>query len=112
MPPLMEMPPPQPAQVGQPGPPPGGPSDGAPQGSQEQGALQMATQHLMEAEQALRAAARVKPELAGIVDNFINQVKPQAGQVLFGSGQGQQSGPQPGIGALLTSGATGLNTQP
>lgn len=111
MPSQLEQPPPLAADTGKPGPPDAslGGMVGGPQGSQEQGAVQLATQHLMEAEQSLRAAARVKPELAGIIDAFINQMRPQAGQILFGAGQPQA--PQPGIGSLLTSGATGLNTQ-
>lgn len=106
----LELSPPQPAQVGQPGPPPqaslnqmtGGQQGGDQQGDQS---LQIVTQHLAEAEQALKAAARVKPELSSIVDKFVNEVKPQAGQILFGS-QPQQA-PQQGIGALLASGMQG-----
>lgn len=51
----------------------------------------------MEAEQALTAAAQIKPELAGIVSAFINTVKPQAGQILFGSGTGASMQPQPSM---------------
>ncbi len=97
--------PPQPAQVGQPGPPPG-PMQGL-VGDQANGpdqSLQLVTQHLMEAEQALQAAAKIKPELSAIVDKFVNEVKPQAGQILFGQGQQQQQ-PQPNLMGMLAGGA-------
>lgn len=68
--------------------------------------IQIVTQHLMDAEQALRAAARVKPELSALVDKFVNEVKPQAGQILFGGGNQPASQPMPGMGALLASAAT------
>jgi hypothetical protein len=54
----------------------------------------------MEAEQALQAAAKIKPELSAIVDKFVNEVKPQAGQILFGQGQ-QQQPPQPSLQGLV-----------
>ena len=101
-------PPPQPSQVGQPGPPPQGPMQGL-VGDQQNGAdqsLQLVTQNLMEAEQALQAAAKIKPELSAIVDKFVNEVKPQAGQILFGGGQPQQ--PQPNLMGMLAGGAPGL----
>jgi len=103
--------PPQPTQVGQPGPPPSGPMQGL-VGDQANGtdqSLQIVTQHLMEAEQALQAAAKIKPELSAIVDKFINEVKPQAGQLLFGGGQPQ---PQPSLMGILAGGAGPLNSQP
>lgn len=99
--------PPQPAQVGQPGPPPQSPMQGL-VGDQANGAdqsLQLVTQHLMEAEQALQAAAKIKPELSAIVDKFMNEVKPQAGQILFGQGQQQQ--PQPNPMGMLVGAAQG-----
>jgi hypothetical protein len=115
----LEQPPPPPAQVGQPGPPPsasqlaGDPS--SPQGGGDQ-SIQLVTQHLMEAEQALQAAVRIKPELAGIVEKFTNEVKPQAGQILFGRGAqagAAGSGGAPPIGtAMLASGAPGLGQRP
>lgn len=114
MPSQLEQPPPLPDQVGSPGPPPDATLQGMvgqQQGSQEQGAVSMAAKHLQEAEQALKAAAAVFPGLVSLVDGYINNFKPQAGQILFGQGgsQGQPPTPQPGIGSLLTSGATGLN---
>lgn len=100
-------PPPQPAVVGQPGAPPSSPMQGL-VGDQSNGAdqsLQLVTQHLMEAEQALQAAAKIKPELSAIVDKFVNEVKPQAGQILFGGGQQQQQQPQPSLMGMLAGGA-------
>jgi hypothetical protein len=81
-------------------------------GDQSNGAdqsLQLVTQHLMEAEQALQAAAKIKPELSGIVSKFINDVKPQAGQILFGAGGGQSqpSQPQPNLMGMLAGPAQG-----
>ena len=79
-------------------------------GDQQNGAdqsLQIVTQHLMEAEQALQAAAKIKPELAGIVDKFVNEVKPQAGQILFGAGQPQSQAPQPSLMTMLAGPAQG-----
>lgn len=102
-------PPPPPATVGQPGAPPTSPMQGL-VGDQANGAdqsLQLVTQHLMEAEQALQAAAKIKPELAGIVDKFVNEVKPQAGQILFGGGQQPQQ-PQPSLMGMLAGGAPGM----
>lgn len=105
--------PPQPAGGGGSAAPPlqtmAGGAGGNPSGPDQ--SIQIVTQHLMEAEQALRAAARIKPELAGIVDAFVSQVKPQAGQILFGA-QPPQQNVQPGLGSLLTSGAKALNLQP
>lgn len=103
---VLNGPPPQPAQVGQPGPPSGPPGSmsglvGQPQGDQS---LQLVTQHLMEAEQALQAAAKIKPELSAIVDKFVNEVKPQAGQILFGGGSQPQQ-PQPNLMGMLAGGA-------
>ncbi len=118
MPPTLEQPPPLSAQPGQPGPPPqpslgglAGQDQGNQQGDQS---IQIVAQHLMEAEQALQAAAKIKPELSAIVDKFVNEVKPQAGQILFGSGQGQQPQPgmQPDLSSLLTSGASSLSNKP
>jgi hypothetical protein len=106
--------PPQPAGGGGSAAPPLQTMAGAPPGnpSGPDQSVQLVTQHLMEAEQALRAAARIKPELAGIVDNFVNTVKPQAGQILFGGGQPPQQA-QPGLGTLLASAASrSINTQP
>src|SRR5215831_10523664 len=82
------MPPPPPEQVGQPGPPSLQGLAGEPQGGGGDQGLQIVTQHLMEAEQSLLQAAKLKPELNVIVEKFINEVKPQAGQILFGSGTG------------------------
>lgn len=103
-------PPPPPATVGQPGAPPTSPMQGL-VGDQQNGAdqsIQLVTQHLMEAEQALQAAAKIKPELAGIVDKFVNEVKPQAGQILFGAGQPQSSAPQPNLMGMLAGPAQGM----
>jgi len=64
----------------------------------------------MEAETALQAAARIKPELSTIVDKFINEVKPQAGQILFGGGAqagAAGSGGSPPIGLGMIAG--GMN---
>lgn len=102
-------PPPQPATIGQPGAPPTSPMQGL-VGDQQNGAdqsLQLVTQHLMEAEQALQAAAKIKPELSGIVSKFINDVKPQAGQILFGGGQQQSPQPQPNLMGMLAGPAQG-----
>lgn len=103
-------PPPQPAQIGQPGAPPSSPMQGL-VGDQQNGAdqsLQLVTQHLMEAEQALQAAAKIKPELSGIVSKFINDVKPQAGQILFGGGQqSQPQQPAPNLMTMLAGPAQG-----
>jgi hypothetical protein len=72
----------------------------------------------MEAEQALQAAARIKPELSTIVDKFVNEVKPQAGQILFGGGQqagaaGSGGTPPIGISGLMGSGMSpGMNMRP
>lgn len=119
MPSPLELAPPQPSQVGQPGAPPqpslqglaGGQAGPGPQGDQS---LQIVTQHLMEAEQAIRAAIRIKPELSGVLEGFLNNVKPQIGQILFGGGQ--QQPPQmgaPGMGSLMASAARpSLSSQP
>lgn len=111
MPSPLEMPPPPPSQVGTPGPPTLQGLAGDQQQPQSQGdqSLQIVTQHLMEAEQALQAAARIKPELSAIVDKFVNEVKPQAGQILFGggaqAGAAGSGGNMPvGIGGLMASG--------
>jgi len=111
MPPMMlDGPPPAPAMgAGSAAPPQasldqlGGP--GASQGQDQ--SIQIISQHLMTAEQELRAAARIKPELAGVLDQWITQMKGQIGQILFGS----QPQPQGG-GGLMTSGANSLNIQP
>src|SRR5262249_9057405 len=87
----LELAPPQPAQPGQPGPPPqpslqglaGGPANGSPQGDQS---LQIVTQHLMNSQQELEAAIRIKPELSTVLENWLNNIKPQIGQILFGGG--------------------------
>lgn len=100
--------PPQPAQIGQPGPPPSPSMQGMVGSGQNGGdqSLQLVAQHLMDAEQALQAAAKIKPELSTIVDKFVNEVKPQAGQILFGNGQQQQQQPQPNpMGMLVGAGA-------
>jgi hypothetical protein len=84
-------------------------------GDQANGAdqsLQLVTQHLMEAEQALQAAAKIKPELSAIVDKFVNEVKPQAGQILFGAGQQQAQQPQPTLMGMLAGGAGPMSSQP
>lgn len=69
----------------------------------------------MEAEQAIRAAIRIKPELSGVLEGFLNNVKPQIGQILFGGAQ-QQQAPQmgaPGLGTLMASAARpSLSSQP
>lgn len=112
MPPPLEMPPPPSGQVGTPGPPTlqGLAGDqGQQQPSQGDQSLQIVTQHLMEAEQALQAAARIKPELSALIDKFINEVKPQAGQILFGGGAqagaaGSGSAMPVGISGLMASG--------
>lgn len=98
--------PPQPAQIGSPGPLPQSPMQGlvGDQGNGPDQSLQLVTQHLMEAEQALQAAAKIKPELSAIVDKFVNEVKPQAGQILFGGGQPQQQ-PQPNLMSMIAGGA-------
>jgi hypothetical protein len=62
----------------------------------------------MEAEQALQAAAKIKPELAAIVDKFVNEVKPQAGQILFGAGTQPQMQPQPSLMGMLAGPAQGM----
>lgn len=63
----------------------------------------------MEAEQALQAAAKIKPELAAIVDKFVNEVKPQAGQILFGQGsQPQMQPPQPSLQGLVAGAGQGM----
>lgn len=117
MPSPLEMPPPPPAGgAGSPGAPPqpslGGlaGSQGPPQPGGGDQSLQIVTQHLMEAEQALQAAARIKPELSAIVDKFVNEVKPQAGQILFGGGAqagaaGSGNSPPMGLGMI----AGGMN---
>ena len=71
----------------------------------------------MEAEQALQAAARIKPELSAIVDKFINEVKPQAGSILFGGGAqagaaGSGGSPPVGLGMLATGVSPGQNMRP
>lgn len=107
----LESPPPPSGPVGTPGsassPPPtlaslsgGGPAQ-PPDAS-----LQIVTQHLMEAEQALQAAAKIKPELSGVVATFINSVKPAVGQILFGGGTGPQPGALPAGGAAPAPGST------
>jgi hypothetical protein len=122
MPSPLEMPPPPPSQVGQPGPPSlqglaGDQGQGQQPGQGDQ-SLQIVTQHLMEAEQALQAAARIKPELSSIVDKFINEVKPQAGQLLFGGGTqagaaGSGGMPPSNIGGLMASGmGPAMNARP
>lgn len=120
MPPALEMPPPPPAQVGQPGPPSqpsiqGLAGEPQPQAGGGDQSLQIVTQHLMEAEQALQAAARIKPELAAIVEKFVNEVKPQAGQILFAGGQqGPGAGLQPPLpGSMVMGGmGPGMNMRP
>ena len=62
----------------------------------------------MEAEQSLQAAAKIKPELSAIVDKFVNEVKPQAGQILFGGGQQSQMQPAPSLMGMLAGGAPGM----
>jgi hypothetical protein len=103
-------PPPQPAVVGQPGtqssPPPGDPT--AASGDQS---LQLVTRHLMEAKQSLQEASKIKPELAALVDKFVNEVEPQAGQILFGGGQQSQM-PQPSLMGMLAGGAGPMSTHP
>lgn len=112
MPSPLEMPPPPPAGgAGSPGPPPQ-PSlqglagqQGPPEPGQGDQSLQIVTQHLMEAEQALEAAARIKPELSTLLDKFRNEVKPQAGQILFGGGAragaaGSGNTPPMGLGMI------------
>jgi hypothetical protein len=114
----LEQPPPPSGPVGSPGSsaPPPSLSGLAGQGSPQPGdqSIQLVTQHLMEAEQALTAAAQIKPELAGIVTAFINTVKPQAGQILFGGGTGASMQPplppSPGpaggmMGGMMAGGA-------
>lgn len=113
--------------VGQPGPPPQASVQGLAQGqgANPQGpqggdqSLQIVTQHLMTAEQELQAAIKIKPELSAVLDAFLNNVKPQIGQILFGGGNGgpgQPGAPQPppaGIGSsLLASAARGISAQP
>jgi len=101
-------PPPQPTPVGQPGSasqPPPGVNPSAAGGDQS---LQLVTQHLMEAEQALQAAAKIKPELSAIVDKFVNEVKPQAGQILFGGGNQPQLQPQPSLMGMLAGAGQGM----
>lgn len=61
----------------------------------------------MNAENELMAAARIKPELSAIIDKFRNEVKPQAGQLLFG--QGQPAQPQPSLMGLLAGAGTGMS---
>lgn len=65
----------------------------------------------MTAEQEIQAAIRIKPELSGILDNFLNNIKPQIGQILFGGGQ-QPQPPTAGMGNLLASAARGISAQP
>jgi hypothetical protein len=118
---VLDNPPPPPSQVGSPGPPPQASLQGlageqqGQQGGQDQ-SIQIVTQHLMEAEQALQAAARVKPELSAILDKFVSEVKPQAGQILFGAGQpnaGSGGSPPVGISPLMASGmGGGMNMRP
>ena len=113
------MPPPPPAQAGTPGPPPspslqGLAGQGQPQPGGGDQSIQLVTQHLMQAEQELQAAARIKPELSAILEKFSNEVKPMAGQILFGQGQGQGGQQPPGgsppgnpsMGGLMASGAS------
>jgi len=113
----LEMPPPPPAGgPGTPGPPSLGGLAGNAQNPGGDQSIQIVTQHLMEAEQALQAAARIKPELSAIVDKFVNEVKPQAGQLLFGGSQAGAAGnggsPPVGLGMLATGVNPAINMRP
>ncbi len=75
----------------------------------------------MNAEQEIQAAIKVKPELSGILDAFLNNVKPQIGQILFGgqgaAAPGGAAGPPPpgspaGLSGLLASAASGMSAKP
>lgn len=121
MPSILESPPP-PSDAGAPGTP-GPPSIGGLAGepAQAPGAnqgLQIITQHLATAEDAIRQAIKLKPELSVVLENWLNQVKPQIGQILFGGGQGgaAQGGgitpPTMGGGMMATGMAPSLNMRP
>lgn len=87
---------------------------GAPNGPQGgDQSLQIVTQHLMNAEMEIRAAIRVKPELSSVLEGFLQNVKPQIGQILFGGGQQPQAQPpMAGMGNLLATAARSISAQP
>lgn len=68
--------------------------------------LQLISEKLMQVELILGDIVKIKPEFTGIRDKFVNEVKPQAGQILFGAGQQPQ--PQPNLMGMLAGGAPGL----
>lgn len=109
----LEMPPPPPSQVGQSGSPSLSGLAGDQQNGQGDQSLQIVTQHLMEAENALQQAAELKPELSVILDKFINDTKPQIGQILFGGGQQQQPPMQAMSNPMMAGGMQpGMNMRP